>query len=145
MQSACRSASARHFPEVTCNGTDCALGYKKLDLADAAIGTTESSEGRRITMGYRVFRDSRGVEWQAWDVVPQLTERREIERRMARKPVDHPDRRRDSDRRIRGGRRPGLTAGLDNGWLCFEGSAEKRRLSPIPLDWQRCTEAQLEQ
>ena len=42
-------------------------------------------------MGYRVFRDSQGTEWQAWDVVPQLTERREIERRMRAAPVEHGD------------------------------------------------------
>ncbi|MDB4881859.1 MAG: hypothetical protein JWL95_625 [Gemmatimonadetes bacterium] len=95
-------------------------------------------------MGYRVFRDSRGAEWQAWDVIPQLTERREIERRMQRVPVEHADRRRDPDRRHTKGRRPVLTAGLDNGWLCFETNVEKRRLAPIPLDWLRCTEAQLE-
>jgi hypothetical protein len=95
-------------------------------------------------MGYRVFRDSRGVEWQTWDVVPQLTERRGVERRMKRVPVEHADRRRDPDRRIIRGQRPTLTAGLDSGWLCFEGSMEKRRLAPIPLDWMRCTEAQLE-
>jgi hypothetical protein len=95
-------------------------------------------------MGYRVFTDSRGVEWQTWDVIPQLTERREIERRMQRIPVQHADRRRDPDRRVMRGRRPGLTNGLDSGWLCFEGNLEKRRLAPIPADWQRCSVAQLE-
>ena len=95
-------------------------------------------------MGYRVFRDSRGVEWQTWDVVPQLTERRGIERRSRRVPVEHADRRREQDRRVMSGRRPTLTAGLDNGWLCFEGTSEKRRLTPIPSDWQRCSDAQLE-
>ena len=94
-------------------------------------------------MGYRVFRDSHGVEWQAWDVVPRLTERRNNDRRIQRLKLEHPDRRRD-DRRLVDGRRPVLTAGLDNGWLCFEAAVEKRRLSPIPLDWQRCSEAQLE-
>jgi hypothetical protein len=94
-------------------------------------------------MGYRVFRDSRGVEWQAWDVVPKLTERRELERRKQRAPVAQ-DRRRANDRRLINGRRPGLTAGLDNGWLCFEAEVEKRRLSPIPADWQRCPDSQLE-
>ena len=33
-------------------------------------------------MGYRVFTDSQGREWQAWDVVPQLTERRGFDRRV---------------------------------------------------------------
>ena len=95
-------------------------------------------------MGYRVFTDSRGREWQAWDVVPQLTERRELGRRIRMVPVQHADRRRDPDRRIISGRRPMLTRGLDGGWLCFEAGAEKRRLSPIPTDWQRCPIAQIE-
>lgn len=95
-------------------------------------------------MGYRVFTDSQGREWQAWDVVPQLTERRELERRVRLVPVAHADRRRDPDRRIISGRRPMLSAGLDGGWLCFESGAEKRRLTPIPSDWQRCSAQQLE-
>jgi len=90
-------------------------------------------------MGYRIFRDSQGTEWQAWDVVPQLTERRELERRVQSAPVEHADRRREPDRRIIKGRRPTLTAGLDGGWLCFENAREKRRLAPIPADWTRCT------
>jgi hypothetical protein len=95
-------------------------------------------------MGYRVFRDSQGKEWQAWDVVPQLTERREIERRARKDPVQHADRRRQSDRRVMKGRRPMLTAGLDGGWLCFESELEKRRLCPIPEDWTRASPAELD-
>ena len=95
-------------------------------------------------MGYRVFRDSQGTEWQAWDVVPQLTERREIERRVRATPLEHADRRRMPDRRVIKGRRPTLTAGLDRGWLCFENAGEKRRLTPIPPDWLRSTPAELE-
>jgi len=95
-------------------------------------------------MGYRVFRDSQGTEWQAWDVVPQLNERREIERRVSMTPVEHADRRRDPDRRVIKGRRPMLTSGLDGGWLCFENSREKRRLSPIPKDWTRCSSEELD-
>ncbi|MEO6527639.1 MAG: hypothetical protein ABIP93_13495 [Gemmatimonadaceae bacterium] len=94
-------------------------------------------------MGYRIFRDSEGTEWQAWDVIPQLTERREMERRMKLVPVEHADRRRAPERRFTRARRPNLSAGLDNGWLCFEGGPEKRRLAPIPLDWMRCSDAQL--
>jgi hypothetical protein len=30
------------------------------------------------------------------------------------------------------------------GWLCFESGAEKRRLSPIPDDWQTLSDEQLE-
>jgi hypothetical protein len=95
-------------------------------------------------MGYRVFTDSQGTEWQAWDVVPQLTERRAVERRVRVEPVPHADRRRAPDRRIIKGRRPVLTSGLDTGWLCFENEVEKRRLAPIPGDWMRCSREQLE-
>ena len=95
-------------------------------------------------MGYRVFRDSQGTEWQAWDVVPQLTERRNTDRRVRVAPVEHADRRRAPDRRVIKGRRPFLTAGLDGGWLCFENGAEKRRLTPIPDNWTRASTAELE-
>ena len=38
-----------------------------------------------------------------------------------------------------------LTSGLDSGWLCFEASLQKRRLTPIPDDWERCPVARLEE
>ena len=98
-------------------------------------------------MGYRVFKDSQGVEWQTWDVVPQLAERRAAERRRARAALPDAvaaERRRIQERRVTSGRRPLLSAGLDGGWLCFEAPVEKRRLTPIPADWLRCDEECLE-
>lgn len=97
-------------------------------------------------MGYRVFRDSRGMEWQTWDVVPHLTERRAADRRRAAMAAAmvRVERRGTADRRVGAGRRPLLSAGLDAGWLCFEAPSEKRRLTPIPADWLRCDEACLE-
>jgi hypothetical protein len=99
-------------------------------------------------MGYRVFRDSQGVEWQTWDVVPQLAERRAAERRRSANPAPTgsvmAERRRLRERRVMAGRRPLLSAGLDGGWLCFEQPVEKRRLTPIPADWLLCDEACLE-
>ena len=98
-------------------------------------------------MGYRVFRDSQGTEWQTWDVVPQLAERRAADRRRvaAESTAIDVERRRAERRVVTGrGRRPVLSAGLDGGWLCFEATVEKRRLSPIPGDWLRCDEACLE-
>jgi hypothetical protein len=94
-------------------------------------------------MGYRSFRDSTGAEWDAWDVVPQLGERRQGERRRARQPTEFRDRRR-RERRVVMSRRAIMAGGLSNGWLCFEGPSEKRRLIPIPGDWTRCPESQLE-
>lgn len=101
-------------------------------------------------MGYRDFRDSEGRRWQAWDVVPQLGERRSGPRRASGKggrASDRPggiDRRSGMDRRILVTRRPTLGEGLGQGWLCFESGTEKRRLVPIPADWMRCRESKLE-
>jgi hypothetical protein len=95
-------------------------------------------------MGYRSFTDSTGAEWQAWDVVPQLAERRGDDRRREKRPIPFRDRRR-SDRRLVVSRRATLTSGLAAGWLCFETARGKRRLSPIPDDWTRCPDARLEE
>jgi hypothetical protein len=96
-------------------------------------------------MGYRIFRDSAGTEWQTWDVVPRLAERRSGERRVAVSATPRVERRRLSERRVRVGRRPMLSSGLDSGWLCFEARVEKRRLTPIPGDWERCPTDRLEE
>ena len=95
-------------------------------------------------MGYRIFRDSTGTEWQTWDVIPRLSERRMGERRVAVAIAPRVERRRLAERRERTGGRPMLSAGLDAGWLCFEASVDKRRLTPIPADWERCPADQLE-
>ena len=97
-------------------------------------------------MGHRIFRDARGTEWQTWDVVPHLEERRVSERRAASEQPQTSDRRMRIDRRVLAGIRPALTSGLSGGWLCFEADdKEKRRLTPIPDDWQQCASEQLEQ
>lgn len=95
-------------------------------------------------MGYRVFTDSHGTEWQTWDVVPRQAERRAHERRLAQVPLGFAERRASIDRRLVVMPRARLGDGLDSGWLCFEAVSEKRRLVPIPLDWQRCGDEQLE-
>jgi hypothetical protein len=95
-------------------------------------------------MGYRSFKDSAGIEWDAWDVVPQLAERRVEDRRQARQRIAFRDRR-HFERRVVSSRRAVMGQGLTGGWLCFEGAREKRRLSPIPTDWARCGDARLEE
>ncbi|MEX2153295.1 MAG: hypothetical protein WD825_08140 [Gemmatimonadaceae bacterium] len=32
-----------------------------------------------------------------------------------------------------------------DGWLCFESPTEKRRLAPIPREWERCDCSRLEE
>lgn len=92
-------------------------------------------------MPYRSFRDPEGMEWEAWDVLPQREERRTAERRAEMGPADLTfDRRRGLERRLLGLRR---SSELAEGWLCFQSGAAKRRLWPIPADWPRCDDARL--
>ena len=92
----------------------------------------------------RTFVDSAGKEWQAFDVVPREDERRRYDRRAtSEQSNDQSDDRREADRRITVGRASRI-GGTESGWLCFERGDDRRRLSPIPADWQRCADAQLE-
>ncbi len=95
-------------------------------------------------MGYRSFLDSNGTEWQAWDIVPHLAERRATERRVARMTVSA-DRRRTNERRHGSGERTLLSRGFSAGWVCFEAFGEKRRLAPVPADWLACGLGRLEE
>ena len=133
-------ASARHVTrDMILIGTDCAL----LDRHPWSSGRgrragVQSPHRRRITMGYRVFTDSQGTEWQAWDVVPQLTERRESSAAYASCRCSTPI----------GAANPSDGSSADAGRCSRRDSTaggcasrrahEKRRLTPIPNDWQRC-------
>ena len=57
---------------------------------------------------HRQFKDERGVSWDAFAVLP-TTEPRGLTR---------------------------LPEQYQHGWLCFESPTEKRRLGPIPEEWQ---------
>ena len=99
-------------------------------------------------MPYRTFFDSAGTEWQVWDIVPQLTERRAEkdnarERRVAITPIQFADRRREV-RRLVETQRAVLRGSYALGWLCFQSDKGKRRLTPIPGDWTTCGEDRLE-
>lgn len=62
-------------------------------------------------MAARSFTAPDGTSWQAWDVVPDQ----------------------NADWPAQAMRH--LPEVLGSGWLCFESSSEKRRLYPIPADW----------
>lgn len=96
-------------------------------------------------MPYRTFEDSTGQEWQVWDVVPRLTERRlfESDRRVEITPIVFADRRSD-ERRLSSAHRAVLRGSYAHGWLCFDNGEAKRRLSPIPNDWTTCDDHTLE-
>jgi len=100
-------------------------------------------------MPYRLLVDSTGAEWQVWDIVPRLRERRhdQPDRRAQIATIAFTDRRSTaagSNRRRSQVRRALLTGPFAEGWLCFETEREKRRLTPIPKDWTVCSDEQLE-
>lgn len=95
-------------------------------------------------MPYKSFKAPDGNEWSVWPVFPTSAERRRSERRAgAASAVGYagPERRRTPDRRLRAvGTRAVVTAGFENGWLCFESDeGEKRRLVPVPDTWEKAT------
>ena len=94
-------------------------------------------------MAYRTFIDSHGVEWQTWDVLPKGVERRITDRRVCPEALSFPDRRHVDRRQVEGHWSP-LTSGLRDGWLCFDAGGNRRRLTPIPPDWEECAPAALE-
>ena len=88
-------------------------------------------------MAHREYRDSEGVAWQVWEVIPQSSERRKLrERRMA--PRDALERRKRHEARLR------LSNGESDGWIVFESHDQKKRLRPIPKDWNNASVTELE-
>jgi hypothetical protein len=88
-------------------------------------------------VAHRTFTDLDGVDWEVWDVYPGWADRR------------HGNDRRDADRAARRdrrallGKRIGVRAELAEGWLCFRGGGEKRRVVPIPRGWEELDAAEL--
>lgn len=96
-------------------------------------------------MGYRTFVDRDGSYWQVWDSQPTRVERRAAaDRRKPRLfPWRESERRSGHDRRITNQRRITLAEGYGSGWLTFESLSEKRRLLPIPSQWETMTQSEL--
>jgi hypothetical protein len=78
-----------------------------------AMGDVEAAASAGAS--HRVFVDARGVEWDVFAVYPE-----------ARLSVHSQ-----------------LKGTYPQGWLCFDSAAEKRRLSPIPHNWQALSDEQL--
>src|SRR5947209_16142029 len=97
-------------------------------------------------MGYRTFVDNDGAYWQVWDSQPTKAERRTA-RADRRKPRLFPwretERRSGLDRRLTTQRRITLAEGYGSGWLTFESLTDKRRLLPIPHQWEEMSHAEL--
>lgn len=98
-------------------------------------------------MPRRVFRNSSGVEWHVWSVLPGGMP--EVERRHGydRRSPDPVLRYKGPERRMTGERRRHASATLPdafNGWLVFDSPGERRRLTPIPPAWEMRAECDLE-
>jgi hypothetical protein len=88
-------------------------------------------------MPLREFTDDEGASWRVWDVHPRLGVLPQdgfgLERRTRDVPELILERRRQ---------RP-PESGPGGGWLVFDSEEEKRRLSPVPQDWESCPVGQL--
>jgi hypothetical protein len=88
----------------------------------APAGLRRKGRGKpklRKGMGSRIFNDRAGVLWTVWDVVPGT--HAATPRQLSTLPE-----------------------GMSGGWLCFESQAGKRRLYPIPPDWEELSAEALE-
>ena len=102
-------------------------------------------------MAHRTFVDDGGVPWDVWEVRPQWGDRRQGGDRRKLSSDDQVDPpvlelRRGPDRRKGdsvGMRRVKLANGFSSGWLIFESGEVRRRLSPIPADWESAPPEQL--
>jgi hypothetical protein len=83
--------------------------------APATMGDAEAAASADAT--HRGFTDARGVQWDVFAV--------------------HPEARLSVHSQLKGT--------YPQGWLCFDSTTEKRRLSPIPDEWQRLSDEQLAQ
>src|SRR5205085_2918870 len=105
------------------------------------LGANGGGGGGRA-VSYRTFLDSSGKRWEVWLVTPAAAERRRADRRAASTAVPptiegFADRRRMQERRKSPFRRHVVVASeYSDGWLCFESEGEKRRLAPVPDNWE---------
>jgi hypothetical protein len=83
-------------------------------------------------MGLREFRDDEGASWRVWDVRPRLDVPPEDGFGVERRTRDVPELILERRRRREPQSQPG------GGWLVFDSEEEKRRLSPVPEDWEEC-------
>ena len=82
--------------------------------------------GRRATMALREFVGDDGREWRVWDTRPQIPS-----------PNVNPS------ARDAFGDVPRISKKRESGWLTFTAAGDRRRLSPIPEDWETADQTSL--
>jgi hypothetical protein len=84
----------------------------------------------------REFTDVLGNQWIVWEVYPRLIERRLLRERRALG-------RGSVDRRHEFVGRATLPRQILGGWLAFQSSHERRRVMPVPDDWEDLADREL--
>jgi hypothetical protein len=84
----------------------------------------------------REFTDVLGNQWIVWEVYPRLIERRLLRERRAL-------RRGSVDRRHELIGRATLPRQILSGWLAFQSRHERRRVNPVPDDWEELPDGDL--
>lgn len=82
----------------------------------------------------RRFIDSQGQQWQVWKVTPSATVYRERRGRRAAAGGDGGVPYAGEDRR---------KGDIQQGWLCFDSAAERRRFYPVPSSWEAYSDERL--
>ena len=77
----------------------------------------------------RDFTDVLGNQWIVWEVYPRLIERRLMEERRT-------SMRTTAERRHEFVGRATLPRQILGGWLAFQSDHERRRVMPVPDDWE---------
>ena len=75
----------------------------------------------------REFTDLKGTKWRVFDVYPSAPGAMPTDAPRTDKVLAFPSR------------------NHAEGWLCFESDDEKRRLTPIPPEWEICEPGKLEE
>ena len=91
------------------------LRRKRRQLKKRGRGGSATTSTVEAGLAHRFFVDAQGVRWDAFAVLP-TSEPRGLSR---------------------------LPEPFQQGWLCFESATEKRRLGPIPDQWQTASEDEL--
>ena len=77
-------------------------------------------------MALRGFVGDDGQEWQVWDTRPSISSPNA-----------------DESASPKAGEFPRFSKKREDGWLTFTAAVDRRRLSPIPEDWETADEASL--
>jgi hypothetical protein len=87
-------------------------------------------------MAHREFTDAIGRRWNVWSVIPERAERRRHDG-DGNRAYERRDRQKNNEFRVPLGER------WTHGWLAFETKGEKRRLAPIPDNWELVADDEL--